>query len=434
MPSVPARRIRWDIYEEHLDEAAFLFQQWEEALRSPLYTLVEIAEGPEERLLAQVDGLVLAGDRIASRLLLPALEGEPPVAFAAAFALLAHPEGRFLDSVLAALPELESQQRAALRRALGLAPRPELGALLKERLAADTDTRLDLLEVMAALRVDPEVRLELLASSPEPAQRALAFRLARVFPALLGPEGFEEALESPDAEVRAAAMEAGMLAGLGSALAAAEATVSCREPGFPAAALLLGLSGDPDAVEKLVPALGEKEVAQAATFGLGFTGRVTAADALLEAMKDEAVAPVAAEGFAAITGLVVEKELARPRKRWDPDAEEEREEPYGPEADLAKPNPEAIARWWKKARPRFERGARWSRGRPWKGLEVLDELLHGPARRRPALALDLEIRTRGQVSLAWDALSARQRQELAAAQPRAARASEKSYQELVRRP
>src|SRR5262249_31837111 len=103
-------------------------------------------------------------------------------------------------------------------------------------------------------------------------------------------------------------------------------------------------------------------------------------------------------------------------------------------ADLAKPEPEAIARWWEKARTRFDRAQRWSRGKPWKVTEVLDDLLHGPARRRPALALDLEVRTRGQVSLAWDALSARQRRELGAAQPGVARASEKSYRELVRRP
>ena len=46
---------------------------------------------------------------------------------------------------------------------------------------------------------------------------------------------------------------------------------------------------------------------------------------------------------------------------------------------------------------------------------MLRELGEGPARRREALALDLAIRTRGQVQLAWDALSARQVAELQAA-------------------
>ena len=38
--------IRWEIAEEHLDEAAFLRQLWEQSLRSPEYSLAEIAAGP----------------------------------------------------------------------------------------------------------------------------------------------------------------------------------------------------------------------------------------------------------------------------------------------------------------------------------------------------------------------------------------------------
>ena len=57
--------IRWDIAKEHLDEAAFLRQLWEQSLCSPQYSLAEIAQGPEERMLAHLDALVLGGARVA---------------------------------------------------------------------------------------------------------------------------------------------------------------------------------------------------------------------------------------------------------------------------------------------------------------------------------------------------------------------------------
>ena len=68
--------ILWDILEEHLNEAAFLWGQWERSLRSPRYVLREVMDGPEERLLAHVEGLCEGGLPVVERLLLPALQEE----------------------------------------------------------------------------------------------------------------------------------------------------------------------------------------------------------------------------------------------------------------------------------------------------------------------------------------------------------------------
>ena len=76
------------IYEEHLDEAAFLWEQWERSLGSSRHVLSEVAE-EEERLRAHLDGLVLGGRAVAEELLVLALESdEGPRVTAAAFALL----------------------------------------------------------------------------------------------------------------------------------------------------------------------------------------------------------------------------------------------------------------------------------------------------------------------------------------------------------
>jgi len=412
--------IRWDVFEEHLEEAAFLHQLWEEALRSPLYALHEIAAGPEERMLAHVDGLVVAGRKVAERLLLPALSSdEAGVAFAAALALALAEDGDFLEPILEALGKAEPGPRAALRRALSIAPVPGLGprlAALAPRSAPAL--QVDLLEVLATLRVDPGIRLEPLAASREPGAEARALRIARAFPQRLDAQVIARALSSPDGETRAAAIETASITGARGARAAAEESVAARGPAFPRAALVLALAGDEKAVGALAPALGDEKVRSAAAFALGFTGRVSAADALLDAVKVEALAPVAAEGFAAIAGVAVEKRFARVPPRWRPlppgAKEDEEEERYGPEADLPEPVPETLARWWAEARPGLDPAVRWLRGRPYGVAALARELEEGPARRREGLALDVAIRTRGGVLLAWDALAARQRKELSA--------------------
>ena len=65
-PELPVLR---EVAEEHLDEAGFLWTQWERALVSPDYSASEVADGPEERLAAHLEGLALGGREVAERLL-----------------------------------------------------------------------------------------------------------------------------------------------------------------------------------------------------------------------------------------------------------------------------------------------------------------------------------------------------------------------------
>src|SRR4029077_6474165 len=121
------RPILWDLYEEHLDEAAFLWGHWERALVAANYTLDQVIEGPEERLLAHLDGLVLGGKPVAKRLLAPALDDDDPgKVFAAAWALVQAEDADHLELVLARLPGEKPPARAALGRALELSTRADL--------------------------------------------------------------------------------------------------------------------------------------------------------------------------------------------------------------------------------------------------------------------------------------------------------------------
>src|SRR5512133_3584601 len=104
MMSAAPRTRDTDIYEEHLDEAAFLWFAWEDALRSANYVLDEVVEGPEARLRAHLDGLVLGGAPVAEQLLLPALaDSDPGRVSAAAWSLLHAEDGEYFDTLFAAL-------------------------------------------------------------------------------------------------------------------------------------------------------------------------------------------------------------------------------------------------------------------------------------------------------------------------------------------
>ena len=123
--------ILWDVVEEHLDEAAFLWTQWERGLQSPLYKLHELRDRVEERMLAHLDGLVVGGEAVAQRLLYPALtEGLGGIAFAAAMALLLSGRPEAEEAVCSALATAAPPQREEIIRALCLCPSPSRQARL----------------------------------------------------------------------------------------------------------------------------------------------------------------------------------------------------------------------------------------------------------------------------------------------------------------
>ena len=116
-------QLLWDVLEEHLDEAGFLWERWERSLVSPLLRPRQVAEGDEARLLAHVEGLTIGGSAAADGLLEPALrEGEAGEASAAALALLALPDG--LARLRAALADGDPDQRETPTRARRGAPGP----------------------------------------------------------------------------------------------------------------------------------------------------------------------------------------------------------------------------------------------------------------------------------------------------------------------
>ncbi|WP_160174602.1 TIGR02270 family protein [Archangium violaceum] len=383
---------------DFLADATFFWAQREQGLVAPDATLQELIEGPEQRLLACLDALVLGGPSVSQKVLRPALASEELETVACASSVLLMQGGaEGLEAVLTTLRADTEPASQGAARALELTRRADavsrLHALLMDT-PPGVQTRV--LEILTQWEADPAQGLdELLAAGDVPLACAV-LRAARRFPARLRASSLERALGSDVPEVRNAALETAFTLGHPGVWSTCVEVVRLRGPGWGGPAALLALGGDPQDMDLLLQALPEPVLRRDALWALGLSGRITAVGPLLEAMRDEAIAPVAAEAFCAITGLALTGELEEPREVWTPDAPEEEEPtPLGPEAALPRPQPQRVERWWKKAQGNFSPQGRYLAGKPFGAEPLLDALTMGPMRRRAALALELAVRTQG---------------------------------------
>jgi uncharacterized protein (TIGR02270 family) len=432
--------LRWDILEEHLHEAAFRWNQWEHSLDAPDYTLDEVAE-LEEHVAAHVDGLVLGGERVAERLLVPALADEPERVAAAALALL-QAEGPFGPAaLLAALPSAEPPALAALRRAFELAPTPaipaDLPALLKKEDAVPELLALVLDTLGTHGRATAPLCTPFL-THPEPAVAAAALRAAARARLPLDTAVLQRALDSGEPAPRDAALLAGLMGGQRVAWAACQSAIESRAPGSPLPLLLIGMSGEERDVKRLLDLLPDEKLRPRVLFALGFSGRVAAADACVELLRHKPVAALAAEAFSAITGLRIAEEYAAPREEEDealPPLEEEdldADLSSKPEDALPRPQPERVTAWWQQERPRLDARQRYLAGQPFTPQALLDALASAPMRRRHALALELALRSRGAIQVPTRAFVAHQLDALKAARSAPASSFSRPFAEGLR--
>jgi uncharacterized protein (TIGR02270 family) len=415
-------RVMMDVLQEHLDEASFLWSQWERALVSPLHDLADTAEC-EERLLAHVDGLVVGGEAAVSELLLPALEtDEPERISAAAVALLSGGGKHELEETLAVLDSGDEVQRAGVGRAMALSEREGLQEVLLKRLSAEDPALQAVAFQVLAFRgtVPQETRTQwLYRDAVEP-----------VIAALWGPGPLSrdvvqsvlpQLLVDPRSGVREAATMAGLVSGARAAWKTCRKVAEEGGAGQRLALVAMALGGDERDAEWLAGLLSKEPLRADVLWALGFSGYALAAEACLEWMGGEdKTSALAGEAFSAITGLQLQGEYRKPAKEEEealiPLEEEDLDADLvpGPEASLAVPVREAVERWWQKGRKNFERGARYLRGTRLDAGVLLDALGREPMRRRPVLALELAIRSRGAHLLQTRAFTRRQRAELSA--------------------
>ncbi|QRK04193.1 TIGR02270 family protein [Archangium violaceum] len=392
--------LNWDIQEEHLDEAAFFWGQWERSLSAPDEVLPDVAVG-EERLLARLDALVLGGPRVAERLLMPALASDEPERLSsAAFTLLFDASSRRgSDAVLSALRDAAPDACAAILRALEVLPTASLPAWVESLLAQPEPSLQALaLDVLGAHSLSPGLELTGFLSEEDPRLSAAALRASVRLRARLDRKVLQRFWSSSESSVRDAAILAGLIQGQREAWMSCRQVVEARGPDLELPLLLLALGGDAGELAPLRGLLDVTALRPHVLWALGFSGRVSAAEACLAYLGDEAVGHLAAEAFCSITGL----ELSGRFLAGDPFLEDEEPGSEAPLGSHPMPGPglplldaRLVRDWWVESRTRFNPETRYLRGRPWSPAVLLQGLWTEPMRRRHGLALEVALRSQG---------------------------------------
>lgn len=397
MATARQRPILWNVYEEHLDEAAFLWERWEAALVAANYTLAEVAAGPEERLRAHLDALVVGGRAVAEKLLLPALEGDDLERVRpSALALLQAEDADHFDAVLEVLAGAEPAKRAAVVRAVGLSQHPKvvpwLAALWTH---AAPWLRAVILEVIAGRD------LSWVASKLPEALRSNDARLLAVALGLIRrlPDrdpafawDLEQCLAHEEPQVRDEAIATGFVLGSKKVLSTCRRAVAMPATGNLPFALL---ASSPDEADRAIlrGCLKDPMTARHGLWALGFAGDVESADVLLARLADKKLGKLAAEAFSAITGLRVVGPFRAVGVPVGPEADEvgpgDPPPEVRPEDALPLPVPAAVAEWWRKNRGRFRSGQRYVAGVPRTAEALRAAMVEVPMWRREVLALEI---------------------------------------------
>ncbi len=383
------------LHEEHLNEAAWLWMERKDACDSAIHTIADVAVGPEERLLAHLDGLVLGGAPVAEGVLRPALvHDDPGVIAASAWVLLQAEDADRQSIVFDAFAAAEPAARGAIAAALALSARADVPRLTQLWDKGTEPERALALSVLAR-RSPAWVKAQL-----GPALRsgsallvAAALRVAGTSPdrALLDP--VQDALHHDDAQVRELAIAAGTA--LGSKNAWNECRRACMKPSGQSRILLALLATSADANDRAFVASKAQDPSSArnALWALGFAGDLPSVEVLLAALSVTETAKIAGEALSAITGVEIAGKLADSGKSAGPEAASVTDDDPPPvvrsEDFLRAPRAEAVVAWWARERTRFQPGVRYVHGMP-RGRATLSAALAGaPTWRRHLLKLEL---------------------------------------------
>ena len=126
--------------------------------------------------------------------------------------------------------------------------------------------------------------------------------------------------------------------------------------------------------------------------GAGIIGDPVLAPWLIMSMLDPKLARLAAESFATITGVDLEKEqlTGKPPKSGDPD-DEPAEEDTARETGLPWPDVPKIQDWWRANEGSFDKGTRYLCGKPLDASHLETVAREGVQRHRQAATLELAL-------------------------------------------
>ncbi|KIG17555.1 hypothetical protein DB30_03256 [Enhygromyxa salina] len=416
----------WDIMKEHLDEAEFLVETWSNCVDSPKFSYAKLRAGPEERLLAHLEGLRIGGPSVVQRLLLPALSELDDDEFRSAAVCLAILHGAGVEAceqLLASFDQAEAVGHRGLVRGFSLSQRdglvPWLGRDL-DRLGPQVLA--SRLRIFAAHRVNAGQQLIAWLGAEDLNLQRAAAQLARHTGAPSALRLLHPMMQHEDDALRWAAIESGLIRGQMPAWLAVPREAFSRGRWQREALGWLAMLGDASVHQRLLAALRDTPT-PALVWAAGLSGRPAAVDLALELLEEPRLARLAGEVVCAVAGLRDDEPdhwLDRgvrvgeaPEDGLPPLDRDDLDQAVIQSGDdkLRLPNPDALRFWWAQRRGQFDPQLRYSNGAALDLPALARSLAVVPTRRRHPLALELAARSTGRAQIAtWALMGAQHRQ------------------------
>ena len=387
------------IVEQHLEEAAFLWEQRRRAVDAPHYKVFELSR-LDSRVEAHLDGLRVAGEEgwaLCEQALAIGGAGE---LFVASVLALESKAPEKLARVLR-VAEASPEARNGLISALGWTEPANLSGTVKRWLdSADRFQQFVGLSACGVHRADPGNKLDdWVRDASAPADlRGRALRMAGELKRRELAAEIREAFHSPQASIRFwAAWSALLLGQRGEALELLQTFVVTGSSQFPralplvlralpvaqSAAWLKGLAQYPDRQRDLIA-------------GVGAVGDPFYVPWLIKQMQAPVSARLAGEAFSFITGADIgfgQLEAERPQAvaAAPTEAAEDDRVAIDPDEDLPWPDPARVEAWWAARQHQFHQGTRYFLGAPVCEAQCRKALKEGFQRQRTAAALELAL-------------------------------------------
>jgi uncharacterized protein (TIGR02270 family) len=403
--ALTTRTFRIDLYLEHLEEAAFLYEQCRALRKQPNFEWRKLMDF-EDRLEAHIDALIVGGAlalEICSR---RSIEGEAGELFAAVCVFCRTQQAQEFARCLQELDKTEAPRRQALIDAMSRELPPAWSDRVGDALTQSHPALLHAISAVAGYRRLP-ISAQIVAAPPTEdvfataaAARALGrLRDAAALPCLSALARRAEPAISHEVLVAMLALASN------EALQAAYTLAGSDEW----ARIPLAISGGPSACTALTNATERPESARSAALALGLLGDLRGVRPLVLLLDDKELAAHAAWSLYLITGAALFGMQFVP----DPVVEDELDEhelhawrehgqlplrgdgrPFGTEQRLLSTDPNAWNAWLKKNASRFRPGQRYRLGEPVTPVSMLKTLLEEqlPAELRQATADELRIR------------------------------------------
>ena len=403
--AVSIRQFNIELYQEHLEEASFLYEQRLSLLDDPEITWKDLAEF-EDRFEAHIDALVVGKGLALEVCRTQAQEGDFGELHAAVRVFCRQNKGDFVAETWRDLDPDDVERAKAISDALKDECHDNWQESLTPIFLRDY---FNLIPVAAPVfgyrryKAEKEL-LHALKKAPDSVLPTVIWALGRIG-GQATPVALLRLLEHPDDAVRAAAAQS--LLRFGEAKVISRSISRAPFDGWPVTAL--GLGGGRNASKVLLERFKRGGADDDSLIALGLLGHLSALKALYSSLGNEDLARSAATGLYLITGAEIYEELYVPEEIDEDELfEEELEayrkegkvptkldgEPFGESIRRLSQNPQDWEKWLRENKSRFNPNYRYRLGKPYSPTSLLETLMSetSPYRARQLAIEELNIR------------------------------------------